>query len=269
MARSHKYKHFWQSRPFLIGIIGGVIIIAVLAIMALQSETPVQMYAGLPDEESFDGPSFEKDGKWYGLCDKNSIHSIEDFRQTVMNDSILRNHYADFRWEEAVMKRLEKPTPAYVYFRKDDAIFRKARAIELPAGDEYITDGKTRVRTHCCNDYAEAPPLVASDAIEAPEEPLPGAASKLSVPPAKSVLPSSGKVASSYDVSRTSGKRGGFFSGKGGGHITPLKPSDPPQPPVDVPEPNGTILSALCFGIIAIIIVKHYRGIRRNKGSTK
>jgi hypothetical protein len=233
----------------------------------------VQRYAGLPDEESFDGASFERDGKWYGLCNKNSIHSIEDFRQTVMNDSILRVHYADFRWEEAVMKRLEKPTPAYVYFRKDDAIFRKAKAIELPAGDEYITDGKIRVRTHCCNDYAEAP-LVASDATEAPEESLPGAASKLSSPSGKSVPPSSGKVVSSHNT-KTGGRRGIFFWGKGGGYITsppnspPSKPSDPPQPPANVPEPNGTILFGLCLGIIAIIIVKHYRSIRRNKGSIK
>jgi len=269
------HKHFWQSRPFFISVIAGAVIVVVLAIIMLESDTPVQMYAGLPDEESFDGPSFERDGKWYGLCDKNSIRSIEDFRQTVMNDPVLRVHYADFRWEEAVMKRLEKPTPAYVYFRKNDVIFRKAKAIELPAGDEYITDGKTKVRTHCCNDYAEAPPLVASDVAEAPEESLPGAAPKSVLPAAKSV-PSSGKGGTSYASSKTGGRHGIFFWRKGG-HITPnsppLKPPDPPQPPdkppADVPEPNGTILLGLSLGIVAIVIAEHYRGIRKNKSSVK
>jgi hypothetical protein len=104
------HKHFWQSRPFFISVIAGAVIVVVLAIIMLESDTPVQMYAGLPDEESFDGPSFERDGKWYGLCDKNSIRSIEDFRQTVMNDPVLRVHYADFRWEEAVMKTRKTDT---------------------------------------------------------------------------------------------------------------------------------------------------------------
>jgi len=269
------HKHFWQSRLFFICVIAGAVIAAALAIMMLESDTPVQTYAGLPDEESFDDASFERDGKWYGLCSKNSIHSIEDFRQTVMNDPVLRIHYADFQWEEAVMKKLEKPTPAYVYFRKNDVIFRKTKAIELPAGDEYITDGKTRVRTHCCNDYAEAPPLVASDVAEAPEDPLPGASPKSVLPAAQSV-PSSGKGGTSYASSKTGGHHGIFFW-RNGGHITPnpppLKPPDPPQPPdkppVSVPEPNGIILFGLSLGIIAIVIIERYRAIRKNKGSIK
>jgi hypothetical protein len=112
-------------------------------------------YAQNPEveEDAFDDESFERDGKWYGLCPKNSIRSVDDFRTTVSNDQVLKIHYADFRWEDAKMERLDKAMLAYVYFRKDDKIFIKKKPIALPGGDVYITDGIKRVRTHCCNNY--------------------------------------------------------------------------------------------------------------------
>ena len=115
-------------------------------------------------DQGFQDASFEGNGKWYGLCTKNSIRSVADFRETVSNDRVLRSHYADFRWENAQMGRLEKATWAYVYYRKDDTIFRKHKPIVLAAGDEYITDGNVRVRTTCCNRYAAGPPESELDA---------------------------------------------------------------------------------------------------------
>ncbi|NTW45019.1 MAG: hypothetical protein HGB14_11465 [Anaerolineaceae bacterium] len=117
-------------------------------------------------QQDFDDSSFEKKGKWYGLCKKNSIHSIADFKTTVSRDPVLKAHFSGFNWENAQTGKLEKATWAYVYYRKDDTIFRKKTPILLPAGDGYITDGITQIRTQCCNSYAAAPE---TDKSEDPE----------------------------------------------------------------------------------------------------
>jgi len=109
-------------------------------------------------QQDFDDSSFEKKGKWYGLCKKNSIHSIADFKTTVANDPVLKAHFANFNWENAQMGKLEKATWAHVHYRKNNTIFHKKTPILLPAGDGYITDGITQIRTQCCNSYATAPP---------------------------------------------------------------------------------------------------------------
>ncbi|OPY14313.1 MAG: hypothetical protein A4E66_00443 [Syntrophus sp. PtaB.Bin001] len=133
-------------------------------------------------QEEFRDASYEENGKWYGLCKKNSVHSIADFRKTVEEDPVLKAHFADFKWENAKMGRLEKAIRAYVYYRKGDTIFRKKTPILLPRGDQYITDGNTRVRTSCCNSYAFAPPTYETKDLDA--EPSAGA------PPPKDGTPS-------------------------------------------------------------------------------
>lgn len=114
--------------------------------------------AQVSSEQVFRDASFEQNGKWYGLCKKNSVHSIEDFRNTVANDRVLNAHYADFNWNNARMGKLQKATWAYVYYRKNETIFRKQKPILLPAGDPYITDGTVKARITCCNRYAPTAP---------------------------------------------------------------------------------------------------------------
>jgi len=118
-------------------------------------------------KQDFQDASFEGNGKWYGLCKKNSIHSIDDFRKTVSSDPVLKTNFSNFNWENAKMGKLEKAIRAYVHYRKDDTIFRKKTPITLPAGDGYITDGNTRVRTMCCNSYAAAPPAYETSDLDA------------------------------------------------------------------------------------------------------
>ena len=138
-----------------------VCLLTVSSIIAFKAATPKPEYAyrALDEQEAFVDANFERKGKWYGLCAKNSIHSVDDFRRTVSNDPVLKTHYTDFRWENAKMERLDQAILAYVYYRKDDKIFLTKKPIRLPAGDEYITDGYTRVRTYCCNNYTVAPPF--------------------------------------------------------------------------------------------------------------
>jgi hypothetical protein len=124
--------------------------------------------------------SSEISGKWYGLCEKNSIHSISDFMNTVENDPALAKHFLDFDWKNARMGELEEAVWTHLAYRKNDRISTTRRAIRLPKGDGYITDGKRWLRTYCCNDYVLAsvpgpktenqiPPVEAASAPEPPE----------------------------------------------------------------------------------------------------
>ena len=110
-------------------------------------------------------------GKYYGLCKKNSIHSVEDFRKTVQNDPVLSAHYSGFNWETAKIGKLDKEIWTSVSYRKDDVIRRTSKPIRLPKGDGYIYDGVRKVRTFCCNDYDIAPPPM-QVSLASPTEPV-------------------------------------------------------------------------------------------------
>lgn len=109
-------------------------------------ETPVDYIRDIEDHSS------EINGEWLGLCDKDAIKNVSDFRDQVEKDIKLRIHFNDFQWENAVIRYLDKPADANVFHRKGDYILPSRKVITLPKGDGYITDGKRVVRTHCCND---------------------------------------------------------------------------------------------------------------------
>lgn len=100
--------------------------------------------------------SSEVDGKWLGLCKKGSIHSVDDFKKTLENDPVLALYFYDFDFRYARMGNLEEPLWTYIAYRKNDRISITKRAVRLKKGDGYITDGKRRIRTFCCNDYVDA-----------------------------------------------------------------------------------------------------------------
>ena len=101
-------------------------------------------------------PGSEVSGAWYGLCAKQSIHSVADFQNIVLNDPLLAAHFSDFSWRRARMGTLESAAWAHIAYRKNEQIAMTRRVIRLPKGDGYITDGKRWLRTYCCNDYVLA-----------------------------------------------------------------------------------------------------------------
>ena len=117
------------------------------------------------------GASSEIGDRYYGLCSKNSIRTVEDFRRTVQQDPLLAAHFAGFRWENAKLGQLDKAVWTFVSYRNGNAIRRTTKPVRLPEGDGYITDGVRTVRTLCCNDYVLAPPP-AEAAVAAPPEPV-------------------------------------------------------------------------------------------------
>lgn len=142
-----------------------ITLLAILTIIILLWETKlskIQEVTKKAKHEDFEDASFESSGQWYGLCSKNAVTSVEDFRRIVQKDQILSSHFAAFDWRRARIGNLLKPISVYVSFRKKGRIFRKETPIILPKGDRYITDGNMFVRTYCCNDFVVAPRLPAS-----------------------------------------------------------------------------------------------------------
>jgi hypothetical protein len=117
--------------------------------------------------------SSEISGTWYGLCEKNSIHSIQDFMNIVENDDLLAKHFSDFDWKNARMGALESAVWAHLAYRKNERISTTRKVIRLPKGDGYITDGKRWLRTYCCNDYVVAGPTEAAAAPTTASGPAP------------------------------------------------------------------------------------------------
>jgi len=166
--RSPRSKKFLFS--FLKGL--GAVALVILAVVAtgllvrslLKKDMPVAQKApivvALAENEEPEDASSEISGKYYGLCEKNSVHSVADFRKTVQNDAVLSAHFAGFNWESAELGKQDKDVWTFVSYRKGEVIRRTSKPVRLPKGDGYISDGTRIVRTFCCNDYEIAPPPV-------------------------------------------------------------------------------------------------------------
>lgn len=164
--------------------------------------------------------SSEIAGKYYGLCEKNSVHSVEDFRSTVRKDPVLAAHFAGFNWDAAKLGTQDRDIWTFVSYRKGGEIRRTSKPVRLPKGDGYVTDGVSTVRTYCCNDYVSAPPpievgMASPPPLERvdgpqrrkPEEP--GAASE----PASGVAGEEPSGAARGAVGNAAGTAGAHFSG--------------------------------------------------------
>jgi hypothetical protein len=212
-------------------------------------------------DEPTDASSQVKE-KWYGLCAKNSVRSVEDLRRIVESDPILAKHYADFDWSRAKLEKLQKPASVHLAYRKDEVIRYTTRRINLPSGEHYVTDGNRNIRVFCCNDFVDAPPRAQSDSVpqSMPTTPPPFTDRLDTDPPKGLARPMTSMQPRSegppphpplYHASPAGGSPGG-----------PARYStqDPPQH-VAVPEP-GTIL-LFGGGIFGICIMEMIR--RRRK----
>jgi len=97
-------------------------------------------------------------GKWKGLCQKNSFVSVVGFEHVVRNDAVLAKYYANFNFANAKLGINNQETMAYVAHRSGDIIKKTKKPIKLPKGDIVISDGTTVVRAFCCNDIELPPP---------------------------------------------------------------------------------------------------------------
>ena len=172
-------KQFYSCAAFFVGMAattlgGGILILQHHQEQAqsasLGGQTPAQATAALKEIDTADSTD-PKTGEWRGLCKENSIHSVDDLRATIAADPVLKAHYSDLNWNIAKVDWLVEPTRAVVYHRKGDVLAPTSKAITLPTLDKYITDGRTRVRMHCCNEFIPVPPAAASPPVYVPPAP--------------------------------------------------------------------------------------------------
>ena len=123
---------------------------------AVSQKAPIKLALAAIQEPG--DASSEISGKYFGLCKKKSIHSVDDFRRTVRDDAVLSAYFSGFNWEAANLGKQDKDIWTFVSYRKGDAIRMTSKPVMLPKGDGYVTDGTRVVRTYCCNDYVIAPP---------------------------------------------------------------------------------------------------------------
>jgi len=202
-----------------------------------------------------DNPSSEINGEWLGLCIKDTIKTVDDFRIQVEYDEVLSGHFKNFRWDTAEIRVLEKPAKAKVSHRKGDIILPSKKLITLPKGDRYITDGDRMVRTHCCNDIK--PDLMDDFQPYTPPPKDPKPVPILYIPPYLEREEPGGvsvsKVKSASAINYAHGIGGGGYR---------YYPSDPPKPSdAPVPEPETWLL----FGTGLLLLICRKKFLTRNK----
>ena len=177
MRSFRKSKHINYKKRFVIAIM--VLLITGLGIRVFLTLNNSKY---VPKEEVItvqivepENADSEISGQYYGLCAKNTVHTVEDFYKTVKKDPILTAHFSDFDWSIAKIGKQDEEIWTFVSYRKDAIIKRTSKPVKLPKGDLYITDGSRIVRTYCCNDYIAAPAprivaIVVPNTIEPPIE---------------------------------------------------------------------------------------------------
>lgn len=203
----------------------------------------------------------EISGQYYGLCAKNSIHSVKDFRNIVEKDPVLSSHFEGFNWQAAHLGKQDAEAWTYVTYRKGAIIRSTSKPIKLPKGDEYITDGTRMVRTFCCNDYVVAAPPPTdsaagpprpSERVDGPPRRIVSPVKKLAQEPPVNVIPNEPPPPVDISLETFPSSNRSFVSGGGsdGGSNRFDTYSSGHKPPPVVPEPSTLIL--LLTGITAI-----------------
>lgn len=271
---------------------GALVVLALVAIAIMVqsflakekvvSQVPPVKLAMVTIEEPTEANS-EIDGKYYGLCKKNSVQSVDDFRAVVSKDPVLNAHFAGFNWETARIGKQENAVWTYVSYRKDEIIRRTSNAVRLPKGDEYVTDGSRVVRTFCCNDYVEAPPprqvsmaAPPTERVDAPSRraaksgspiqnlsPLPSVVDPPKVSASPTVEESPSVIAESFANQPNPVPLPPYPSGLPYRNYSTSKGKHPYAPPTAVPEPGTFLLMGA--GVAAFSLV-HL--LRRKRGES-
>ena len=228
-------KQFYACAALFVGLTattlgGGVVILQHFADQPRAGYQPEAQVTAHLEEINTDDSTDPKTKEWRGLCKENSIHSVDDLRATIDADPTLKAHFADLNLDIAKVDQLSEPTRAVVYHRKGDVLAPTSRAITLPAGDKYITDGATRVRMHCCNDYLPLPP------VDTPPIFVPPA------PPVETYLPPTFGPPVEIPPTYTTFVTPNIVTGSVRHHITT---------PAPVPEPNTLLLFGAGLGLLS------------------
>jgi len=79
------------------------------------------------------------------------VRSASELKAAIANDRVLAAHYRDFDLRYVHLIRLQAARAVYVSYRLNNQIFWTDRKVNLPAGEELITDGVHSARARCGN----------------------------------------------------------------------------------------------------------------------
>ena len=71
--------------------------------------------------------------------------------RAIAGDPVVAAHYAGLDTSRLRVERLAQPLSAHVSYRIGDQVYWTGRKLQLPAGEEVLTDGDTAVRARCGN----------------------------------------------------------------------------------------------------------------------
>lgn len=257
------------------GLIGILLLVGVLALFARK----VPAAAGNPTSKSSpassnpfltpvaprhaDAPPDEPTQS-YALI-PTGVGSPQDVRAAMANDETLREHYAGFHLERAVMRVLVHDQSAYVSYRKNAQIFWTKHPVLLHQGEFVLDDGTLMVRARCGNRIATFPQISTSPPVifaklqppdmflvPPPEVPIEAGAPPVLpplTPPPPTIVPPLPPVVPIFYIPPGPG------GGGGGSHL---------PPPVNIPEPPTIELAAVA---VACLVFLRFRR-RRNSANS-
>jgi hypothetical protein len=184
------------------------------------------------------------------------VGSAQDVRAAMANDDALREHYAGFHLEHAVMRVLVHDENAYVSYRKNQnaQIFWTKHPVLLHQGEFVLDDGTLMVRARCGNRIATfpqistAPPVIFAKLqppemflVPPPEVPIeagPPPVLPLQTPPPPTIVPPLPPVVPIFYIPPGPG------GGGGGSHL---------PPPVNTPEPPTIEMAAMAIACLVFL----------------
>jgi hypothetical protein len=96
------------------------------------------------------------------------IESVEELKNAIAHDPLLKAHYGGFNLAKARLIRLTKDREVHVSYRLGNQIYWTKRKLKLFKGETLISDGENASRTRCGNRISVPPATPIS-----PEEPTP------------------------------------------------------------------------------------------------
>ena len=88
---------------------------------------------------------------------EGGVHSVQELQSAISRDSVVAEHYSNFRLDRARVIEAEADGDFHVSYRMGGEIFWTKKRLKVAKGERLITDGPNFIRTRCANMLSEVP----------------------------------------------------------------------------------------------------------------